>query len=160
MYNKYMDTLFDRDMSSNSMNRNGMQEDVSFQSMSQLNMQQPMPSGYFNQPANEAYMQQPFQRSMMEHSNSYEMPMLQANQMQERNHKGPHHKVGDIFEYHVKQGDNLYGIARVFDSNVDMIRCMNNIHDENIIKPGQRLLIPFLFDEKKGTQRQNYGLYF
>ena len=44
--------------------------------------------------------------------------------------------------YFVKPGDTLWKIAKKFKSKIDDIARVNNIEDENLIKPGQQLYIP------------------
>lgn len=76
-------------------------------------------------------------------------------------------KVGEIFMYVVNRGDNVYAIARRFNSSVDFIKCMNRLDDNAMIHPGQRLLVPVLFTNQnnpnppmKPQPRQSYELYF
>lgn len=145
MYNNYMDTLFQRDMSSNQPMANVMQDDMYMQS---VQMGQPMSSNYFNQSVSGDFMQQPMQRNSMVSS--------------EQSLRVPHQRAGDIFLYTVKPGDNLYAIARVFGSTVDYIVAMNSIEDGNSIHPGQSLYVPVIHEQgvMPIQQRQNYGLYF
>lgn len=51
--------------------------------------------------------------------------------------------VDDRFtKYIVKQGDNLYEIARKNNTTVDMITKLNGLNKEDYIYPNQELLIP------------------
>ena len=74
-------------------------------------------------------------------------------------------KVGDIFLYTVNRGDNVYAIARRFNTRVDYIKNMNSLD------PGQQLLVPVLFEkmppmkpqplpQPQPQPRQSYELYF
>lgn len=45
-------------------------------------------------------------------------------------------------EYIVKKGDTLTHLAKKFGTTVDMLVKINNIEDKNLIKIGQKLLIP------------------
>ena len=56
-------------------------------------------------------------------------------------------KVGDIFLYTVNRGDNVYAIARRFNTRVDYIKNMNSLDDKMMIYPGQQLLVPVLFEK-------------
>ncbi|WP_294578758.1 LysM domain-containing protein [uncultured Thomasclavelia sp.] len=76
-------------------------------------------------------------------------------------------KVGDIFLYTVNRGDNVYAIARRFNTRVDYIKDINNLNDKLMIYPGQQLLIPVLFEKIPPVKppmppqpRQSYELYF
>ena len=78
-------------------------------------------------------------------------------------------KVGDIFLYTVSRGDNVYAIARRFNTRVNYIKNMNDLEDNLLIFPGQQLLIPVLFQnvppvkpkpQPKPQPRQSYELYF
>lgn len=76
-------------------------------------------------------------------------------------------KVGEIFLYTVKRGDNVYGIARRFNTRVDYIKNMNGLDHQLMIYPGQQLLIPVLFEKMPPAKpqqpiqpRQSYELYF
>ena len=44
--------------------------------------------------------------------------------------------------YIVKKGDTLWEIAKRFGSTIDDIVKINNIEDENVIMPGQKIFIP------------------
>lgn len=51
--------------------------------------------------------------------------------------------VDDRFtKYIVQKGDNLYEIARRYDTNVDMITRLNGLENGEFIYPNQELLIP------------------
>ena len=78
-------------------------------------------------------------------------------------------KVGEIFLYTVRRGDNVYAISRRFNTRVDYIKNMNDLEDNLLIFPGQQLLIPVLFQnvppvkpkpQPKPQPRQSYELYF
>ncbi|MFQ6791433.1 LysM domain-containing protein [Thomasclavelia sp.] len=76
-------------------------------------------------------------------------------------------KVGDIFLYTVNRGDNVYEIARRFNTRVGYIKNMNDLDEKMMIYPGQRLLIPVLFEKMPPMKpkppiqpRQSYELYF
>lgn len=71
--------------------------------------------------------------------------------------------VGEIILYTVNRGDNVYRLAKTFNSQVSWIKAMNNIEDEKMIHPNQQLLIPMMYRQKPQTyqnQRQSYDLYF
>ena len=71
--------------------------------------------------------------------------------------------VGEIILYTVNRGDNVYRLAKTFNSQVSWIKAMNNIKDEKMIHPNQQLLIPMMYRQKPQTyqnQRQSYDLYF
>lgn len=68
-------------------------------------------------------------------------------------------KVGDIYLYIVKQGDNMYQIARYFQTKPDYIVCLNQLEMGCILQAGQELLIPVIHETKE-CNRQPYGLYF
>lgn len=75
----------------------------------------------------------------------------------------PMRKVGDIFEYRVRPGDNVYSLARRFNSSVDYIICMNNLKKDAKIMIDQILLIPVLFRPKQPIRTEeitDYQLYF
>ena len=78
-------------------------------------------------------------------------------------------KVGDIFLYTVSRGDNVYAIARRFNTRINYIKNMNDLEDNLLIFPSQQLLIPVLFQnvppvkpkpQPKPQPRQSYELYF
>lgn len=80
-------------------------------------------------------------------------------------------KVGDIFLYTVNRGDNVYAIARRFNTRVDYIKNMNSLDDKMMLYPGQQLLVPVLFEkmppmkpqplpQPQPQPRQSYELYF
>lgn len=73
-----------------------------------------------------------------------------------------HPKVGEIILYTVNKGDNVYRLARTFQSDENWIRAMNNLGKDEMIFPNQQLLIPYVFQPMKPQpyQRQNYDLYF
>ncbi len=71
-------------------------------------------------------------------------------------------EVGKIILYHVNHGDNVYRLAKTFQSDVDWIKVMNKLDDEARIFPHQQLLIPMLFQKAQPMpyQRESYDLYF
>lgn len=72
-------------------------------------------------------------------------------------------KVGEIIVYTVNKGDNVYRIAKTFQSEVAWIQAMNNLDKDFMIHPEQQLLIPVLYQQQvqpQTYQRQNYDLYF
>lgn len=71
-------------------------------------------------------------------------------------------RVGEIILYTVNRGDNVYRLAKTFNSDVAWIKAMNNLNDEALIDVNQQLLIPRLFQQPKPQpyQRQSYDLYF
>ena len=79
-------------------------------------------------------------------------------------------KVGEIFLYTVRRGDNVYAISRRFNTRVDYIKNMNDLDNQMVIFPGQQLLIPVLFEKIPPVKpqppqppiqpRQSYELYF
>ncbi|MEG0367444.1 MAG: LysM peptidoglycan-binding domain-containing protein, partial [Coprobacillus sp.] len=73
-------------------------------------------------------------------------------------------KVGEIIVYTVNKGDNVYRIAKTFQSEVSWIQVMNNLNKDFMIHPDQQLLIPVLYQQQQVQpqpfQRQNYELYF
>lgn len=48
----------------------------------------------------------------------------------------------DIDTYRVRAGDTLWGIARRHDTTVDAIQTVNHLDDDDVIQPGQQLVIP------------------
>lgn len=46
------------------------------------------------------------------------------------------------FTYNVKKGDNLYQIAKEYDTKVDVIEKLNGLEEGSYIYPNQKLLIP------------------
>lgn len=54
-------------------------------------------------------------------------------------------QVGEIVLYTVKRGDNLYRIARMFNTQMNWIFAMNNLNNQSMIFPNQQLLIPILY---------------
>lgn len=46
------------------------------------------------------------------------------------------------FIYNVKKGDNLYQIAKEYDTKVDVIEKLNGLEEGSYIYPNQKLLIP------------------
>lgn len=76
----------------------------------------------------------------------------------------PYLKIGDIILYTVNKGDNVYRIAQIFNTEIDLIRCMNKLNEDYLIMPGQQLLIPVIYQHshhlKPSPYRQSYDLYF
>lgn len=48
---------------------------------------------------------------------------------------------GDRIVYHIKRGDNLYNLAREFNTSVAVLKALNNL-DTSIIRVGQKILLP------------------
>lgn len=71
-------------------------------------------------------------------------------------------KVGDIYLYRVKAGDNLYRIARYFDTKIEWIACLNGLNEQFMIYPNQQLYIPYIAKNITAIPdvRQSYELYF
>ena len=65
-------------------------------------------------------------------------------------------RVGEIILYTVNKGDNVYRLAKTFNSEVPWIRCMNNLNED--------MLIPIVYQKvnplPQPYQRQSYDLYF
>lgn len=57
----------------------------------------------------------------------------------------PSTEVGKIYVYDVRRGDNLYAIARRFNTTVEFIKNMNQLGTHGGLQPGQKLLIPVLY---------------
>ncbi len=78
----------------------------------------------------------------------------------------PFAKVGEIVLYTVNKGDNVYRISQMFNTDPELIRCMNKLNDEFFINTNQQLLIPILYQHmqpphhQSGPYRQSYDLYF
>lgn len=54
------------------------------------------------------------------------------------------------FEYYtIKKGDSLYGIARTYNINPDLLAILNGLNSEDYIYPNQEILIP----------KSNYSYY-
>ena len=69
-----------------------------------------------------------------------------------------------IILYTVNKGDNVYRLAKTFNSEVPWIRCMNNLNEDMLIHPNQQLMIPIVYQKvnplPQPYQRQSYDLYF
>ena len=50
-----------------------------------------------------------------------------------------------IILYTVNKGDNVYRLAKTFNSEVPWIRCMNNLNEDMLIHPNQQLMIPIVY---------------
>jgi LysM repeat protein len=50
--------------------------------------------------------------------------------------------TGELTSYTVKAGDTLFGIARVFDTTVALIRQANCLGEEDVLSVNQKLLVP------------------
>lgn len=48
----------------------------------------------------------------------------------------------DVETYRVRSGDTLWGIARHHDTSVDALQSANHLDDDDVIQPGQELVIP------------------
>ncbi|MGN1182149.1 MAG: LysM peptidoglycan-binding domain-containing protein [Faecalibacillus sp.] len=71
-------------------------------------------------------------------------------------------RVGDIYLYRVRPGDNVYRIARNFDTKIEWIACLNGLNQNFMIYPDQQLYIPFIpktINQMPNT-RESYELYF
>ena len=44
-------------------------------------------------------------------------------------------RVGDIYLYTVRSGDNVYRIARNFNTKIEWIACMNKLDQQMMIYP-------------------------
>ncbi len=71
-------------------------------------------------------------------------------------------RVGDIYLYRVRPGDNVYRIARNFDTKVEWIACLNGLNRNFMIYPDQQLYIPFIPQtiSQMPNTRESYELYF
>lgn len=73
-------------------------------------------------------------------------------------------RVGEIILYTVNKGDNVYRLAKTFQSEVEWIKCMNHLDEEMMLHINQQLLIPVVYQNQKPTPqpylRQSYDLYF
>ncbi|MFR7590772.1 MAG: LysM peptidoglycan-binding domain-containing protein [Longibaculum sp.] len=73
-------------------------------------------------------------------------------------------KVGEIVLYTVNKGDNVYRLAKTFNSEVAWIQAMNNLNKDMMIHTDQQLLIPIVYQNvnpmPQPYQRQSYDLYF
>ncbi len=59
-------------------------------------------------------------------------------------------KKEKYFEYYtIKKGDTLYGIAREYNINPDLLAILNGLNSEDYIYPNQEILIP----------KSNYSYY-
>ena len=71
-------------------------------------------------------------------------------------------RVGDIYLYTVRPGDNIYRIARNFNTKIEWIACMNKLNQQMMIYPDQQLYIPFIPQGPMTLPqtRDSYELYF
>ena len=71
-------------------------------------------------------------------------------------------RVGEIILYTVNKGDNVFRLAKTFNSDIAWIQLMNGLNEENLIQTNQQLLIPMMYKRPKAQpfQRQSYDLYF
>ena len=71
-------------------------------------------------------------------------------------------RVGDIYLYTVRPGDNVYRIARNFNTKIEWIACMNRLDQQMMIYPDQQLYIPFIPQGPMPMvqSRDSYELYF
>lgn len=86
-----------------------------------------------------------------------------SRQWQNSNQGGSQVRVGNIFLYTVRRGDTVFSIARRFNTNPQMIQCMNRLNRQSNIFPGQMLYVPVLFANRPPMQpqpRNSYELYF
>lgn len=61
-------------------------------------------------------------------------------------------KPACYFEYTVKSGDTLFGLAQRFSTTVNELVYYNSISDADLIYPGRILIIPGSGDEKKSKE--------
>ncbi|WP_249029884.1 LysM peptidoglycan-binding domain-containing protein [Tannockella kyphosi] len=88
-----------------------------------------------------------------------QMPIPREVEKNPRNSKPGYQKVGDIFLYVVQPGDNLYQLAKMFQTQPEIILCFNQLDMACKIQPGQELLVPVVYD-CINNNRNGYGLYF
>ena len=71
-------------------------------------------------------------------------------------------RVGEIILYTVNKGDNVYRLAKTFNSNISWIQVMNNLNENSLINENQQLLLPVMYRKMQPQpyQRQSYDLYF
>lgn len=71
-------------------------------------------------------------------------------------------RIGDIYLYSVRPGDNVYRIARNFNTKIEWIACMNNLNPQMTIYPNQQLYIPFIPQGPmpRDESKDSYELYF
>ena len=64
--------------------------------------------------------------------------------------------------YTVRPGDNVYRIARNFNTKIEWIACMNKLDQQMMIYPDQQLFIPFIPQGPMPMvqSRDSYELYF
>lgn len=74
----------------------------------------------------------------------------------------PPRRVGDIFMYRVRAGDNVYRIARMFNTKIEYIACMNGLNSQFMLQPDQELLIPVVTGQMimPRDEDHSYELYF
>ncbi|MBS5116043.1 MAG: LysM peptidoglycan-binding domain-containing protein [Erysipelotrichaceae bacterium] len=86
------------------------------------------------------------------------------DEMYDMYQRRPVNHVGEIFLYVVSKGDNVWQIAKQYNSTVDMIKALNGLDENATIFPNQQLLIPVLhrrppMGPMRDTQNQ-YDMYF
>lgn len=61
-------------------------------------------------------------------------------------------RVGDIYLYTVRPGDNVYRIARNFNTKIEWIACMNKLDQQMIFTQiNNYIFLLFLKDNANGT---------
>lgn len=80
------------------------------------------------------------------------------------NERVTHPRVGEIILYTVSKGDNVYRLAKTFNSEVEWIQAMNHLNEDMLLQIDQQLLIPIVYQQVQPMpqpyQRQSYDLYF
>ena len=56
-------------------------------------------------------------------------------------------KIGEIYLYVTERGDNLYQIAKNFNTRMELIAALNNMQANDTIYPGNQLLIPVVHEQ-------------
>lgn len=66
----------------------------------------------------------------------------------------------EITEYTVVKGDTLWAIANKFNTSVDKLKILNNIQNENLIYPGQKIKLSGTPDSVKTSSKQVTIIHF
>ena len=71
-------------------------------------------------------------------------------------------RVVDIYLYNESPVENIYRIARNFNTKIEWIACMNKLNQQMMIYPDQQLYIPFIPQGPMPLPqtRDSYELYF